>query len=48
MTQLLKELDIHDKIDYNMQYDKSFVEPLKFLQIKFCGRLTRLMGHKEH
>ena len=28
MTQLPKELDIHDKIDYNMQYDKSFVEPL--------------------
>ena len=31
MTKLPKELDLHDKIDYNIQFSKSFVEPLKFI-----------------
>ena len=34
MTKLPKELDLHDKIDYNVQFSKSFVEPLKFITDK--------------
>ena len=44
MTQLPKELDIHDKIDYNMQYDKSFVEPLKFITDKILWRIDKTYG----
>ena len=28
---LPKELDLHSFIDYNKQYDKAFVEPIKHL-----------------
>ena len=34
MTEVPKELDIYDKIDYDMQYEKSFVEPLKVITEK--------------
>ena len=44
MTQLPKELDIHDKIDYNMQYDKSFVEPLKFITDKILWKIDQTYG----
>ena len=44
MTQLPKELDIHDKIDYNMQYDKSFVEPLKFITDKILWNIDQTYG----
>ena len=29
-----KELDLHSKIDYDVQFEKSFVEPLKFITDK--------------
>ena len=31
MTKLPKELKLHDFIDYEMQFEKSFIEPLKFI-----------------
>jgi len=31
MTKLPKELNLHTIIDYDMQFEKSFVEPLKFI-----------------
>jgi len=31
MTKLPKELNLHDIIDYDMQFEKSFIEPLKFI-----------------
>ena len=34
MTEVPKELDISNKIDYDMQYEKSFVEPLKVITEK--------------
>ena len=44
MTQLPRELDIYDKIDYNMQYDKSFVEPLKFITDKILWKIDQTYG----
>ena len=34
MTSFPKELDLFDKIDYDVQFDKSFVEPLRFITEK--------------
>ena len=34
ITKLPKELDIIDKIDYDTQFTKSFVEPLRFIAEK--------------
>ena len=34
MTEVPKELDISNKIDYDMQYEKSFIEPLKMITEK--------------
>jgi DNA polymerase elongation subunit (family B) len=34
ITTLPRELDIMDKIDYDMQFEKSFVEPLRFIAEK--------------
>ena len=34
ITSFPKELDLVDKIDYDTQFDKSFVEPLKFITEK--------------
>ena len=44
MTQLPKEFDIQDKIDYDMQFEKSFVEPLKFITDKIKWRLDKSYG----
>ena len=44
MTKLPKELDIHDKIDYNMQYEKSFVEPLKIITDKILWKIDQTYG----
>jgi len=35
ITSMPKELDIFGKIDYDTQFDKSFVEPLRFITTKF-------------
>ena len=34
LTSMPRELDIIDKIDYDVQFTKSFVEPLKFITEK--------------
>ena len=34
ITFMPKELDLHSKIDYDVQFEKSFVEPLKFITDK--------------
>ena len=44
MTKLPKELDLHDKIDYNIQFEKSFVEPLKFITDKILWRIDNSYG----
>ena len=44
ITDLPKELDFHDKIDYNMQYEKSFIEPLKFITDKILWKIDQTYG----
>ena len=44
MTKLPKELDIHDKIDYDIQFEKSFVEPLKFITDAIKWRIDNSYG----
>ena len=39
MTEIPKELDISDHIDYDTQFDKSFVEPLRFI----CEKINWLI-----
>ena len=31
MGELPKEFDLHDKIDMDLQFEKSFVDPLEFI-----------------
>ena len=44
ITRLPKELDFHKIIDYNVQYDKSFVEPLKFITKKILWKIDDSYG----
>ena len=44
MTELPKEFDVQDRIDYDMQFEKSFVEPLKFITDKIKWRLDKSYG----
>ena len=44
MTQLPKEFNVHDKIDYEMQFEKSFVEPLKFITDRIQWKLDSSYG----
>jgi len=44
ITKLPKELDIHSLIDYNVQYEKSFVEPLKFITDKISWNIDKSFG----
>jgi len=44
MTEVPKELDIAGKIDYDMQYEKSFVEPLKVITDKMNWLLDSSYG----
>jgi hypothetical protein len=44
ITNLPKELDIHSLIDYNVQYEKSFVEPLKFITDKMNWLIDKSYG----
>ena len=44
MTKVPKELDILDKIDYDEQFEKSFVEPLKFITDKIDWEIDGSFG----
>ena len=44
ITKLPKELDIHSIIDYDIQYEKSFVEPLKFITDKILWNIDKSYG----
>ena len=44
ITKLPKELDIHSIIDYDIQYEKSFVEPLKFIADKILWNIDKSYG----
>ena len=39
-----KELDIMDRIDYDVQFTKSFVEPLRFITEKIRWRIDDSYG----
>jgi len=44
MTKLPKELDLHKSIDYDVQFEKSFVEPLNFILQKINWLVDKSYG----
>ena len=44
MTQLPKELDLHKSVDYDVQFEKSFIEPLNFILQKINWLVDRSYG----
>jgi hypothetical protein len=44
MTKLPKELDFESIIDYDVQFTKSFVEPLKFITTKILWKIDDSYG----
>ena len=44
MTKLPKELDFHGIVDYDVQFEKSFIEPLNFILIKINWLVDRSYG----
>ena len=44
MTQLPKELDFHKMVDYDIQFEKSFIEPLNFILTKINWLVDRSYG----
>jgi len=44
MTEVPKELDIVSKIDYDTQFEKSFIEPLKFITEKILWHIDGSYG----
>tara|TARA_R110000782_G_scaffold9661_1_gene30882 strand:- start:484 stop:690 length:207 start_codon:yes stop_codon:yes gene_type:complete len=44
ITTFPKELDILDRIDYELQFTKSFVEPLKFITEKMNWLIDNSYG----
>ena len=44
MTKLPKELDLHKSIDYDVQFEKSFIEPLNFILTKINWLVDRSYG----
>ena len=44
MTQLPKELDFHKIVDYDVQFEKSFIEPLNFILTKINWLVDRSYG----
>ena len=44
ITKLPRELDFHSLIDYDTQYMKSFVEPLKFITDKTSWNIDKSFG----
>ena len=45
-TRLPKELDFYSIIDYDVQYEKSFVEPLKFITDKILWNIDKSYGQQ--
>ena len=44
MTRLPKEFDLHNMINYDIMFDKSFVEPLTFILEKIGWNVDRSYG----
>ena len=44
ITKLPKELDIHQYLDYDTQFDKAFVEPLTFIMNQIGWNIDRSYG----
>ena len=44
MTQLPKELDFHKIVDYDVQFEKSFIEPLNFILTKINWLVDKSYG----
>ena len=44
MTKLPKELDLHKSIDYDVQFEKSFIEPLNFILQKINWLVDKSYG----
>ena len=46
MTEVPRELDIYDKIDYDEQFDKSFIQPLNFIAEKMNWLIDSSYGQQ--
>ena len=46
ITELPKGLGLHGMIDYELQFEKSFVEPLKFITDKVLWRIDDSYGQQ--
>jgi hypothetical protein len=44
ITKLPTELDLHSMIDYDLQYEKAFVEPLTFIMNQIGWQIDRSYG----
>jgi len=44
MGELPKEFDLHDKIDMDLQFEKSFVDPLEFIVDAIDWQIDRSYG----
>ena len=44
ITKLPKELELHNMIDYDLQYEKAFVEPLTFIMNQIGWQIDRSYG----
>ena len=44
ITKIPRELDIVDRIDYDVQFTKSFVEPLRFITEKILWKIDDSYG----
>jgi len=44
VTKLPKELDLHKSVDYDIQFEKSFIEPLNFILTKINWLVDRSYG----
>ena len=46
MTELPKGLGLQEMVDYELQFEKSFVEPLKFITDKVLWRIDDSYGQQ--
>ena len=46
VTELPKDLGLHEMIDYDTQFEKSFVEPLTFITDKILWRIDSSYGEQ--